>query len=113
MNGLIDIRGIHGQGLLERLWHAAKFVDPCIGRHRPQWDMNASMMACDEDGYVDVAQGKVIRCSIYADAVNPYEYDKHNGEGTFQRVVNEMRWELAHANAAGSVDRDVHSCGRD
>ena len=49
MNDLIDIRGIHGQGLLERLWHAAKFVDPCIGRCRPQWDLNASRMAGDED----------------------------------------------------------------
>ena len=41
--------------------------------------------------YVDYLQGRVMKISLKTDEVDPWGYDRDNGEGAFQRVVTALR----------------------
>ena len=91
MPHLVDVRGIGSDRLLEHLWRAARFEPHVLRqRHRPQWDLAASTMGM-EGGFISYAQNKAIMCNIKQEFVDPTEYNRHNGEGTFERVVTALR----------------------
>jgi hypothetical protein len=44
------------------------------------------------NGYADYICGRVIKCDIYNnDKVDPWGYDRDNGQGSFLKVVDNMR----------------------
>lgn len=92
---MIDIKGIPRDELLKELWEdsiTASFyywndIAP------PVFDIMKAREQVLGDGYCDYICGRVIKAQIYGenDMVNPYLYDRDNGEGAFQNVVNKLR----------------------
>ena len=41
--------------------------------------------------YIDYYMGRVIKANLSGDTVDPWGYDRDNGQGAFQRVVNSLQ----------------------
>ena len=77
--------------MLEHLWKSARFQDHVYTQAElPSWNLNASMLGM-KDGYIEYAQNKPIFCNIHEDDIDPSQYNAHNGDGTFERVVTALR----------------------
>lgn len=91
--GLIDITNIDRNTLLKALWDrsepAAYFKNSNI--EPPPFSWEEAKRCMRSDGYLDYVCGRVIKADIYStDQVNPRLYDRDNGEGAFQEVVNSL-----------------------
>jgi len=47
--------------------------------------------ALTQGDYFDYLQGRVMKISLAGDEVDPWGYDRDNGKGAFQRVVDSLR----------------------
>ena len=90
----VNISGLDKDVLLQKLWENSK-VAGFFTMHNvpsPEWELEAAKVELREDGYADYIQGRLMKVNIYkSDEVNPSGYDRDNGAGKFQEVVNEMR----------------------
>uniref|UniRef100_A0A6C0CAZ2 Uncharacterized protein n=1 Tax=viral metagenome TaxID=1070528 RepID=A0A6C0CAZ2_9ZZZZ len=85
----IDISDLDRDTLLEALWQRSK-----PGRFFAPFDLREAKKQL-WDGYADYICGRVIKTDIYSeDTVDPSMYDRDNGAGAFQSVVDKMRREL-------------------
>jgi hypothetical protein len=95
--GYIDISGLDRVQLLRHLWEKSKVAGffgmyggptPSFGSERRPEDAVS--------GYIDYFCGRVIKTDLRDDEINPYLYDRDNGKGAFQRVVDTMRSSTKH-----------------
>jgi hypothetical protein len=91
----VDISGIERIVLLRHLWENAR---PAAffkhsGLPTPGWSDENYTNQVVYGGYVDYYNGRCIKAYIFADSdeVDPEHYDREYGEGSFQRIVNEIR----------------------
>ncbi|EEA19115.1 hypothetical protein TMatcc_010339 [Talaromyces marneffei ATCC 18224] len=89
----IDVSGIDRIELLRGLWEKSPVAAWCRENGVVQeFDVNAAGRGFIKDGgYFDYFCGRVIKCNLMGDTVNPWGYDRDNGEGAFQKVVSEIR----------------------
>ena len=89
----VDIRGLDRVRLLKALWEKSPVASFfwINGRTPPKWDENLATKAVLN--YIDYFQGRVIKSDLRDDMINPRSYDRDNGEGAFQRIVDEVRKE--------------------
>ena len=87
----IDISGINKHNLLYNLWRNSKNVSFFIFKKvdSAQYDENAARK-CLQNGYIDYCCGRVIKANLSGDFACPLRYDRRNGEGAFQAVVNQL-----------------------
>ena len=90
----VDISGLDKDVLLQKLWENSKvagfFAMHSVGA--PEWDLEAAKAELHQDGYADYIQGRVMKVNIYkSDEVDPWGYNRDNGAGEFQKVVDEMK----------------------
>ena len=93
--GKIDIRGIVKEDLMKMLWEDAKVAGffMVTGRPSPEWNGDKDTWDLNEKGFADYVHGRVIKTNIYEDFVDPWLYDRDNGEGKFEQIVHKY-WEL-------------------
>lgn len=54
------------------------------------FDKQSALKAIN-NGYIDYFQGRCIKCDLSEDLVNPRGYDRDEGQGAFQSVVDYLR----------------------
>ena len=93
----VDIRGLDKMDLLEKLWdnqvpagYFRMFDAPT-----PMFDVDEALAELTSRGALDMGVdyicGRAIKVDLMGDDVNPRMYDRDAGEGTFARVVSNMR----------------------
>lgn len=88
---MVNIQGIDKVKLLEALW---KKSQPAAffrmqGISPPSFNMNEAQQAVK--GYIDYFNGRVIKCNLSGDEVDVWGFDRDNGNGAFQSVVDSLR----------------------
>ncbi len=90
----VNISNIDKDLLLETLWKRsfpASFFN-MSGIPPPPFDLDSAKSSLDPNGYADYICGRIIKTNIYeSDDVNPRLYDRDNGTGAFQEVVDSLR----------------------
>lgn len=92
-NMKIDISGINRDELLEALWKGSSPASyfRMANLPPPSFDINKAKSELRYD-YADYVCGRVIKADIYSeDTVDPFLYDKYNGSGALQKIVNLLR----------------------
>lgn len=80
----IDDRNI----LLKALWEYADFAYYYPNRDDP-FNLELAKKELQRDGYGVFVCGKAIMVNVYdGDAIDAYGYDRHNGQGAMQKVVD-------------------------
>jgi hypothetical protein len=90
-DGTVDIRGLDKMQLLKALWEnssPASFF-AMTNRHPPPFDEKLAVTAVQE--YIDYFEGRMIKCDLSKDFVDPWLYDRDLGNGAFQRVARKLR----------------------
>ena len=88
----VNISGLNRDLLLEALWNASQPASffRFSGLTSPSFDINEAKSALNR-GYADYVCGRVIKTDIYSsDTADPSMYDRDNGQGAFQRVVDRL-----------------------
>lgn len=88
---LVDIHGLNKVILLRALWEnscPARFFYTS-GLEAPQFDEKKAEVAVT--GFVDYFGGRCIKLHIENDLIDPWLYDRDFGEGSVERIVNEIR----------------------
>lgn len=91
----IDIAGIDKAKLLAALFNASRplglgFLQP--GARNNMTDVEArEILAISDDAYFDYLRGRVMKIDLNGDKVQPAMYDRDNGPGAVQAVVNTLR----------------------
>lgn len=86
MQSLIDISNIDRNLLLKKLWENSTNK---YNIKQLNFDLSIAMKQIMITGYPDYICGRPIKVDIYKDElVDPYLYDRENGNGKFQEVVN-------------------------
>lgn len=86
MQTLIDISNIDKNLLLKKLWENSTNK---YNIKQLNFDLSLSMKQIMITKYPHYIYGRPIKIDIYKDElVNPYLYDRENGNGKFQEVVN-------------------------
>ena len=90
----VDISGLNKDQLLKALWEKA-IIAPFFNNFpdlAPPFDMEEAKDKLREDGYADYICGKSIKTNIYGNnIVSVVPYDRDNGAGAFQSVVDALR----------------------
>ncbi len=89
----IDISGIDRDLLLEALWKGSFVASfyKMAGLPFPAFNINKAKSEL-RNNYADYICGKVIKADVYSkDTVDPTMYDRDNGQGAFQKIVNSLR----------------------
>lgn len=90
----INISELNRDLLLQALWE--KSLPASFFRaHKlpaPAFDLEMAKQQLHTDGYADYICGRVIKTNIYeSDTIDPRLYDRDNGIGAFEQVVNSLR----------------------
>jgi hypothetical protein len=88
----INISGIDKVQLLKALWlHSkpARFFDAFPSAPVPYFDEKEANVAVKR--YIDYFQGRLIKCDLSKDEVEPRLYDRDFGQGAFSKVVASVR----------------------
>lgn len=89
----VDVSGIDKVHLLRALWANSQVAAWCQV-HDVYEDFDecaAKKQFAESDGSFGYFCGRVIKCNLTGDSVNPWGYDRDNGQGAFQKVVTEIR----------------------
>ena len=93
MSNCIDISIINRDELLEALWLHSKPAAFFAGHsmNPPEFNLEKAKASLDYSSYADYICGRAIKSNIYeSNTVDPWGYDRHNGQGAFQTVVNSL-----------------------
>lgn len=99
----IDIKGIDKAVLLKALWEGSKSLGlSFLGL--PKQDISlkdfereiVSLQELNKEYggnklYFDYLMGRVIKCDIGGDELDPRLYDRDNGAGSAQRIINQIK----------------------
>jgi hypothetical protein len=86
--------------LLRELWKNQQQYYGCFDEEKEEeeetrrvpWEFDAlSGEEIVTKGYVDFFDGRAIKCDFTKETVDPTDYNRHAGPGTFQRVVESLR----------------------
>jgi hypothetical protein len=94
MSQEIDISGLDKKKLLKKLWENSKpaALFAMSGMPSPSIsDSEIDEVFADDNCYADYLCGRVIKTSFKTDKLNPWGYDRDNGPGAMQKVINSMR----------------------
>ena len=86
---MINIAGIPKFRLLQALYAASKPLGMGMLHFVPGGmdDEEAKNMCKGEQLYFDYVRGRVIKCNISGDVLDPRLYDRDNGQGACERAV--------------------------
>lgn len=89
----VDVSGIGKVHLLRALWAKSQVSAWCqIHDVYEDFDERAAKKAfAESEGSIGYFCGRVIKCNLKGDSVDPWGYDRDNGKGAFQKVVTEIR----------------------
>lgn len=89
----VDVSGIDKVLLLRGLWANSPVAAWCrlYGVYEEFDEKAAKNDFVKFGGCFDYFCGRVIKCNLKEDSVDPWGYDRDNGEGAFQKVVTEIR----------------------
>src|ERR1700679_154646 len=93
---LVYIANIPTKRLLTELWHAAKRAYWLPSEIEPKFNINVAMKEiitydeCPDDGCADYICGKIIKVHLFRKYVETEQYDKWNGQGTFEKVLDKI-----------------------
>ena len=91
----IDIAGIDKAKLLAALFNASRPLGMGFlqsGARNTMTDVEAREILATGDGaYFDYLHGRVMKIDLSSDKVRPALYDRDNGPGAVQAVVNTLR----------------------
>jgi hypothetical protein len=106
MSDKVDVSGIDKVQLLRGLWAKSPVSFWCRANGVYQdFDAEAAKKQFVElGGYYDYFCGRVIKCNLKGDTVDPWGYDRDNGDGAFQEVVTEIRERYNIPPVKASVD---------
>jgi hypothetical protein len=97
----INVSGLSREKLLRELWKNTPYAPYYILNNidPPHFDIEKAkndIKKRSQLGYADYICGKPIKCYIFgeSDEINPQNYDRDAGKGTFQKVVNQMKMEM-------------------
>lgn len=85
----IPIAGLDKAEVLLKLWKASKEQGISF-MGRLNVDLEACREALSQDAYVDYLGGRVIKCDFSKDTLEPWGFDRDNGEGAAKRVIDKM-----------------------
>lgn len=102
---LINIRGINKIELLKQLWlNSKKETTPIFFSNffslpyerkieiKEKYDSwNEELAKCVIGDYIYYFQNRPIKCNLSESYVNTYEYNVVNGEGSFEKIINNIR----------------------
>jgi len=87
----IDITGLNKKQILRALWENSKPASFfSMGIPTPAIDED-ELIKTLESGYADYLCGRVIKTDFKTDSLNPRGYDRDNGQGAMQKVVDSVR----------------------
>ena len=87
----VDISEVDKLKLLRALWDNSK---PAIffkynNVTPPDYDEELAKEVVKKD-YIDYFQGRLIKCDLSKNEVDPSSYDKDYGKGTFEKIVKSL-----------------------
>jgi hypothetical protein len=94
MSQEIDITGLDKKKLLKKLWKNSKpaaFFAMSGMSSLSISDSEIDKVFANESCYADYLCGRIIKTSFKTDKLNPWGYDRDNGTGAMQKVVDSMR----------------------
>ncbi|KAK2754575.1 hypothetical protein FQN54_006976 [Arachnomyces sp. PD_36] len=97
MGESVDIQGIPKGDLMQALWERSSVAAFFSANHitPPEFDLAKALEEFGRDnGRLDYLQGRVIKSDLGGDFVNPWGYDRDNGDGAFAEVVRKLREKL-------------------
>lgn len=87
----VNIQGLDKVELLHALWSNQKSASffTMSGIPSPQFDHQEANTAVLER--IDYFCGRAIKCDLSKNEVDPGLYDRDAGQGTFEKIVNQLR----------------------
>ena len=89
----IDVSKIHADKLLAGLYNSARVQGLGILQARSE-DMTpeqaAELLSGEESQYFDYLHGRVMKVVINGSTLDPYLYDRDNGDGAAQAVIDRI-----------------------
>lgn len=85
----IPIAGLDKAEILLNLWGASKEQGISF-MGRLDVDLETCRKALSQNAYVDYLGGRVIKCDFSKDTLDPWGFDRDNGEGAAERVIDKM-----------------------
>jgi hypothetical protein len=85
----VDISKINKIQLLKALWENSIIDDYDFISPLPDFDIGSAINCINK--YIGIYQRKIIKCNLSKNHVFPYEYDKYNGIGSFQQIVDNLK----------------------
>ena len=86
----VDITNINKVQLLQALWRHSKPASILISMGLST-DFDENLANDAVKGYIDYFCGRAIKTDISTDIVEVDYYDRYNGQGRFQKVVNTLK----------------------
>jgi hypothetical protein len=91
----VSISGLDKATVLAALYNASQplgmgFLDPRSGMAMTN-NQAAAVLADTPDAYFDYLHGRVMKVDLSGGDVNPFGYDRDNGDGAFAAVINRLR----------------------
>ena len=102
MSTEIDITGLDRADLLRRLFNAARpggGLASVANAMEPDEMSRSEAMRLMDGGqtYIDYHRGRVLKCDVTQDRFRTALYDRDNGAGEAERVIDELRrWTAEH-----------------
>jgi hypothetical protein len=90
----VDISGLDKMQVLKALWEESKtasFFAMMPKMAPPFSESEAQNVMNSKRPYFDYLSGRVIKTDFTTDQLNPWGYDRDNGKGAMQRVVNSVK----------------------
>jgi len=106
----VNISGLDKVQLLRELWNASKVAAffTMSGIPPPSW--NEALAREQIGSYVDYFQGRVIKSDLSGDMADSFGYDRDNGQGQMQRVVDKLRKSKGSACGVPSSTYGCNGC---
>lgn len=91
----VSIAGLDKAEVLAALFNGARaqglgFLDPLSSKEMTREDA-AEILGGRNDHYFDYLRGRVMKVDLSTDSVDPWGYDRDNGQGAAQSVIDSLR----------------------
>jgi hypothetical protein len=98
MSDRVSIKGLSKASVLAALYNASHPLNMGYLQYdpTPMTDAEAATLIAKQTHF-DYLKGRVMKVDLSEDSVDPWLYDRDNGEGAFLKVVNGLRQETQTA----------------
>lgn len=92
---MVSIAGLDKAMVLAALYNASQplgmgFLNPRSGQSMSRVEARAALSR-NPEGYFDYLNGRVMKVDLSGEEVDPYLYDRDNGDGAFAAVIERLR----------------------